>query len=77
MPISGLVITIERGYRGDAAVEALKQLRELTLGERSGNQVPAALESADVSHSRGLHDQLSAIPGVTLVDVVYVNLESL
>lgn len=77
MPISGLVISLENGSAGDAAAATLQHIPELTLGERSGSQVPAALSSRDVGHSRDLHDQLSAIPGVTLVDVVYVNLESL
>jgi hypothetical protein len=75
MPVSGLILRLSEGPAGAAGFAALQSCPELTLGERAGCWLPAALSARDVAHSREVHDRLTTLPGVEFVDVVYVNFE--
>jgi hypothetical protein len=75
MPISGVVFNLKPGPEGEAALVALKARPELTLGDRLGNQLAAAMDTQDVPAARDLHDWINAQPGIDYVDVVRVNFE--
>ena len=70
--LSSLIITLTAlpGLRA-AAIAALATHPDLELGAPSGRWVPAVLVSAD---PYGAFRELEAIPGVELVEVVFVEL---
>jgi hypothetical protein len=76
MPISGLVITLNReASLAERAIEAVAARREFTIGERNGRWLPVVMEARDDAHSRELHDWLQSLDGVDFVDVASVNFE--
>ncbi|HXG48898.1 MAG TPA: hypothetical protein VNO52_14845 [Methylomirabilota bacterium] len=78
MITSGLVITLSADANlATRAVAKISARVEFTPGERNGRWLPVAMEARDDVESRGLHDWLTALPGVEFVDVVYVNFADL
>lgn len=75
MPVSGLVFNLADGPEGDAALAALRTRAEFLVGERTGNRVPAALDTDGPRSSRAVHDWIMSQPGVKFVDVISVNFE--
>lgn len=70
--LSSLIITLSEAPSARAAALATLALRpDLTLGEPGGAWVPAVLDSADPYEA---FREIEAIPGVTLVEVVFVEL---
>lgn len=70
--LSSLVITLAADSSERAvALAALAARPELELGEPAGAWVPAVLESATPLE---VFRELEALPGVTLVEVVFVSL---
>ena len=70
--LSSLIITLANTpTERAAALAALTARADLTLGEPGGNWVPAVLDSAD---PYGAFRELEALPGIVLVEVVFVEL---
>lgn len=70
--LSSLIITLaDTPAERAAALAALAARADLTLGEPGGAWVPAVLDSAD---PYGAFRELEALAGVTLVEVVFVEL---
>ena len=70
--LSSLIITLsEQPAERSAALAALAARADLELGEARGPWLPAVLASAD---PYGAFRDLEAIPGVRLVEVVFVEL---
>ncbi len=71
--LSSLIVTIaEDPELRAAALAALTQRADIELGELAGSWLPAVLESAD---PYGAFRELESIPGVVLVEVVFVGLD--
>jgi hypothetical protein len=76
MAICGLVITLEQAPEEQAlAIQALKDAPDVTLGEATGERIPAVLESAGKADYRQRWEELLAVPGVAHLDLTYVNYE--
>jgi len=70
--VSGLLITMsEDSSLRQETLEALQHHPCLTVGEPNQRWVPVALEHED---ARPVHRWIEALPGVDLVDVVFVGL---
>lgn len=70
--LSSLILTLtEQPAQRAAALAALGRRTDLQIGELGGAWLPAVLDSAD---PYGAFRDLEAIPGVTLVEVVFVEL---
>ena len=68
--LSSLIITLaKKPALRASALAALSARPDLRLGEPGGAWVPAVLDSDD---PYGVFRELEAIPGVTLVEVVFV-----
>ena len=74
MPISGLVIDLD-GHAGaaEAALHAVRADRRFTLGDEAAERVPVVLETESHRESRVCLEWLEGLPGVTLVQVAYVD----
>lgn len=71
--LSSLIFTLaETDARKGQALQALGRFPGLTLGEPQGRWVPGVLE-ADVPQDAFRH--LEALPGIELVEVVYVQVK--
>jgi len=76
MAICGLVITLsEEQEQRELALQALETAPDLTLGEGEGGRIPAVLEAAGKADYRERWEELEAMPGVTHLDLTYVNFE--
>ena len=70
--LSSLIITLaDTPSERAEALAALAKRADLTLGEPGGSWVPAVLDSAD---PYGAFRELEALPCVTLVEVVFVQI---
>ena len=70
--LSSLIITLsEQPADRSAALATLASRPDLELGESHGPWIPAVLSSAD---PYGAFRELEALPGVRLVEVVFVEL---
>jgi hypothetical protein len=76
MVTSALVVTLDgdAGVRR-AAVDALAADARLTLGELVGARLPVVAETTGLGAAESLVEELSAIAGVLLVDVVLVDFD--
>lgn len=77
MTICGLVITLSQDPKQrEQALDALAAAGDLTLGAATGQRLPAVLESGSgKADYRQRWDELQALPGVTQLDLTYVNYE--
>lgn len=71
MPISGLVVTLER-EGDDDTIARLSNDHRLTIGEPLGRVVPVVAETATLEEGAALVDFLTNMIGVIAVDVVSV-----
>lgn len=72
MPISGLVVTLDRDHTACAAALAeLRAVPALELGEHSAGRLAAVLEADDYAVHDARLAALRAVPGVVWVDVVF------
>lgn len=70
--LSSLIITLaEEPALRASALAALSARPDLRLGEPGGSWLPAVLDAAD---PYGVFRELEAVPGVTLVEIVFVEL---
>ncbi len=73
MPISGLVVTIQRPI--ECGAEVMRRVQadaRFTCGEPCGDRLPLVLEAEDDAAARQAHDWLHSLPGVAHVDVAFV-----
>lgn len=76
MPVSGLIVTLDRAPDvADAAVRAIAQRDDLTLGQRAGVKLPLVSDTADKTHDKALWSWLQRLPGVVHVDVVMIHFD--
>lgn len=73
MAIASVVLQLSP-ERVDQALEALRSIRELELGDREGAFVAGVVESPTAREGAALCDALRDVPGVAFVDVVMVDL---
>lgn len=74
MTISGLVLTLNEDPRAQTqAIEELKLDTRLQLGVRIGQKLPVVAETADANEGEALVEALGRRPGISFVDVVYVD----
>lgn len=75
MPISALVITLDPDpERRARALDSLHRDPRLTLGEMTAGRLPVVAETETLAGGdRLVSDELSAVEGVVLVDVVLVD----
>ena len=66
---SGLVVTLATGE----SLAALEAAPPLTLGRRSGDRLPVALEADDAAASERWTEWVRDLPGVAGVEVVFVH----
>jgi len=72
MPISGLVVTLDRDHTACAAALAeLRAFAALELGEDAAGRLAAVLEAEDYTAHDARLAALRAVPGVVWVDVVF------
>jgi nitrate reductase NapAB chaperone NapD len=72
MPVSALVVTLDPNQR-DGAIERLSLDPRITLGELQTCQLPVVLDTQSVGEGRALVEELQAVAGVTLVNIVMVD----
>ncbi len=77
MSVSGIVITLGADEQhAESALKAMQKEQEwLELGERSGLRVPAVVEAPNDPAAEERVRMLLQLPGVALVDVVFVGFE--
>ncbi len=76
MPISGLVLTLNREESNqDEALSMIKQSDQIMLGPISGQKVPAVLDTPNKDENKKSLRWLESLPGIHHIDVVYVSLE--
>ena len=77
MAICGLVITLsQQPDERELALAALAEAEDVTLGEAHCARLPAVLETAGgKADYRGRWEELERLPGVTHLDLTYVNFE--
>ena len=74
MMTSGLVVALEPGsHDAESAVAAIRDQPVFTAGDRNGLQLPLALEVESAEASERWCDWLRALPGVLVVEVVFVH----
>jgi len=74
MPISGLVITLSDDARlRDAALAELSHHPAVSLGPLTGQRLPIVVETPDSDADRDVWEWLSALPGITLVNIAVVH----
>lgn len=75
MPISGLVITLEKDPVAQArALEALARDARLELGAAFGERVPAVADTPTAAAAEDLVRTIAEEPGVAFVDVASVDI---
>lgn len=76
MPISGLLITLDRdpAKRADA-LAALQRHPSIDLGEGEDHRIPIVVDTPSSDEDRAVWNWLHELPGVTFVDVVYVHFD--
>ncbi len=72
MPISSLVLTLEPPVK-HSVLEALAADSRIAVGEAHGLRLPVVTETSSLREGEALAEQLGALPGVTFVDVVFVD----
>jgi nitrate reductase NapAB chaperone NapD len=76
MPISGLVVTLDREPEArDRALAALTIDPRVTCGEPQGLRLPIVTETDDLESAEDLVEALGRIPGISFVDVVSVHFD--
>ncbi len=75
MPISGLVLTLDKAESITQVMEIVEKEPCLTCGELQGNCLPVVLETEDDKKSRDIHDWLMGQASEVHVEVVYVGFE--
>jgi hypothetical protein len=76
MPISGLLITLDRDpSKRTSAIAALQQHPSIDLGEGEDHRLPIVVDTPSSDDDRAVWDWLHEQPGITFVDVVYVHFD--
>ncbi len=76
MPISGLLITLDRDPgRRDAARTALEQHPAIEIGEGKDHRLPIVVDTPTSEEDRAVWEWLHQFPGATFVDVVYIHFD--
>ena len=76
MSVSGLVITLSESPSERAwALAGLRSRSDLQLGELSERWLPVVLEKSDDESAEAVFREISLLPGVEYVDVVFVQFE--
>lgn len=76
MPISGLLITLDRDSDKRArALAALQHHHAIDIGEGRDHRVPVVVDTPSSDEDRAVWDWLHEQPGITFVDVVYVHFD--
>lgn len=73
MPISGLLITLDRDRSQRAsALAALRDHPSIDVGDGEDHRVPIVVDTLSSDEDRTVWEWLHELPGVMFVDVVYV-----
>lgn len=76
MVTSALVVTLDDDASARAtAIDAMASDARLTLGEPAGMRLPVVAETSGLAAAETLAEELMAVPGVVLVDVVLVDFD--
>ena len=75
MAVSGLVLTLSDSPGAEVVLSALAADPRLTFGERFGRRVAVVAETPSNDEDRALFYELRSTPGITNVDVAFVDLE--
>lgn len=71
MPVSGLVVTLREDPSAEAeALDTLRRLAQVSLGERAGCALPLVTDTASAEEAEALQRTLAELPGVALVHLV-------
>jgi len=75
MPVSGLVLTLgELDSERDAAVHALRDRPEITLGDAQGRRLPIVVDTHCDDEDKAIWEWLHELRGVLFVDLVSADL---
>jgi nitrate reductase NapAB chaperone NapD len=76
MPISGLLITLDRDpEKKSDAIARLQSHPAIDLGDRDGLRLPIVVDTASSEDDRMVWAWLHELPGITFVDVVYIHFD--
>ncbi len=76
MAVNGLLLTLTEDEM--LAKETLLELglrKDIELGERTARWQPLVVDAKGIRQSHEVHEWLSALPGVVMVDVVFSSVE--
>lgn len=77
MSVSGLVITLsEEPSARDRALESLEAYPGIERGQLSDRWLPVVVERPDDESGEAVFREISLLPGVEYVDVVFVHFEN-
>ena len=72
MPVNGLLLTLTKDEMlAEGVLSKLSQRHDIELGERTERWQPLVVETSGTRESHEVHEWLSALPGVVMVDVVF------
>ena len=72
MPVAGLVLTLAQDSRlADAVTHELRIDPRVTLGERTGQQLPVVVETKTIAEDELTFEELSRAPGVVFVELAF------
>lgn len=76
MPVSGLVLTLrDDSQERDEALARLAEEPRITMGVLQANRLAFVIETESDDEDRQIWSWVNSLPGVTLVDVVFVGFE--
>jgi nitrate reductase NapAB chaperone NapD len=58
-----------------ATLEALLAHPSVQVGEGSGHRLPIVVETSDSEQTSSMWEWLNSLPGVTLIDLAFLNFE--
>lgn len=76
MPVNGLLLTLSADPAlADAARATISSRSEATQGDPQERWQPVAVDTPDVKAAHDFHEWLEALPGVEMVDIIYVGFD--
>ncbi len=77
MPVNGLLLTLtEDEMLAKGVLSELSHRDDIELGERTERWQPLVVETSGTRESHEVHEWLSSLPGVVMVDVVFSSVGS-
>ncbi len=77
MPVNGLLLTLsEDEMLVKDVLSELDQRHDIELGERTERWQPLVVETSGTRESHEVHEWISDLPGVIMVDVVFSSVSS-